>query len=179
MRVDVDRGLKCRISRNVGKLPRLSDLPRPRKVQYRVLVGRAVSDPLEERLGLLPETIRSQWKWTPGTSYLNKTELSLTWLLAQNSFPFASWDLKAGLADMPDSPRCSRGLKETDDHVFYLCDQVRLIWDYVGEVTGYIDPKQFVVLEVGYVMDNFDLPWTGVKRRLFLVTLVVARLMIW
>ena len=65
-------------SEAVPKLLRFNDLSQPRKVLYRDLVEGAVSDPLEKRLDLSLEKIRSQWNGVPGTRYLDNTELSLT-----------------------------------------------------------------------------------------------------
>ena len=47
------------------------------------------------------------------------------------------------------------------------------------EWTARIDPKQLVLFDVGYVVDNFDPPYRGEKCVEFLASLAVARKMIW
>ena len=156
-----------------------SDLSRPRKELYRELVVGSASDPLSERWGWTVEEIRSHWNWAPGSSFLNNPEFSLTWRLARNALPLLGLNYKAGLADMPDCPRCSSGLEETAEHAFYYCERVRSFWDHVGEWTARIEPKQLVLLDVGYVVDNVLPPFPGGKRVVFLAILVVARMVIW
>ena len=41
-----------------------------------------------------------------------------------------------------------------------------------------IEPKQFELLDVGYVVDNIDPPIQGEKRMVFLAILAVARMLI-
>ena len=86
---------------------------------------------------------------------------------------------RAGLADMPDCACCGSGLEETAEHAFYFCEQVRLFWDHVGEWAARIEPKQLVLLDVGYVVYNVLPPFQGEKRVVFLAILAVARMMIW
>ena len=83
------------------------------------------------------------------------------------------------MIDMPDCPCCSRGLVETAFHAFYYCERVRSFWSHVEEWTARISPKQLVLLDVGYVMDNVDPPFQGEKRVVFLAILAVARMVIW
>ena len=83
------------------------------------------------------------------------------------------------LADMPDCARCANGLEETAEHAFYYCERVRPFWDHVGEWTARIEPKQLVLLDVGYVVDNVLPPYQGEKRVVFLAILAVARMVIW
>ena len=156
-----------------------SDLSRPRKELYRELVVGSTSDPLSERRGWTAEEIRSHWNWAPGSSFLNNSEFSLTWRLARNALPLLGLNYKAGLVDMPDCPRCSSGLEETAEHAFYYCKRVRPFWDHVGEWTARIEPKQLVLLDVGYVVDNVLPPFQGEKRVMFLAILAVARMVIW
>ena len=156
-----------------------SDLSRPRKELYRELVVGSASDPLSERRGWTAEEIRSHWNWAPGSSFLNNSEFSLTWRLVRNALPLLGLNYKAGLADMPDCPRCSNGLEETAEHAFYYCERVRPFWDHVGEWTARIEPKQLVLLDVGYVVDNVLPPFQGEKRVVFLAILAVARMVIW
>ena len=156
-----------------------SDLSQPRKELYRELVVGSASDPLSERWGWTAEEIRSHWNWAPGSSFLNNSEFSLTWRLVRNALPLLGLNYKAGLADMPDCPRCGCGLEETAEHAFYYCERVRLFWDHVGELRARIEPKQLVLLDVGYVVDNVFPPFQGEKRVVFLAILAVARMVIW
>ena len=142
------------------------------------MVGSA-SDPLSERRGWTAEEIRSHWNWAPGSSFLNNSEFSLTWRLVRNALPLLGLNYKACLADMPDCPRCGSGLEETTEHAFYYCERVRPFWDHVGEWTARIEPKQLVLLDVGYVVDNVLPPFQGEKRVVFLAILAVARMVIW
>ena len=77
---------------------------------------------------------------------------------------------------MPVYARCGSGLEETAEHAFYYCERVRPFWDHVGEWTVRIEPKQRVLLDVVYVVNNV-LPLF--QRVLFLVILAVARMVIW
>ena len=156
-----------------------SDLSWPRKELYRELVVGSASDPLSERRGWTAEEIRSHWNWAPGSSFLNNSEFSLTWRLLRNALSLRGLNFRAGLADMPDCPRCSSGLEETAEHAFYYCERVRPFWDHVGEWTARIEPKQLVLLDVGYVVDNVLPPFHGEKRVVFLAILAVARMVIW
>ena len=156
-----------------------SDLSRPRKELYRELVVGSASDPLSERRGWTAEEIRSHWNWTPGSSFLNNSEFSLTWRLVRNALPLLGLNFRAGLADMLDCTRCGSGLEETAEHAFYYCERVRPFWDHVVEWTARIEPKQLVLLDVGYVVDNVLPPFHGEKRMVFLTILAVARMVIW
>ena len=80
---------------------------------------------------------------------------------------------------MPDCLRCGSGLEETAEHAFYYSERVRLFWDYVGEWTARIDPKQLVLFDIGYVVDNFLPQFQGEKCVVFLTILAVARIVIW
>ena len=80
---------------------------------------------------------------------------------------------------MHDCPRCGSGLEETAEHAFYYCERFRPFWDHVGEWTARIEPKQLVLLDVGYVVDNVLPPFQGEKRMVFLAILAVARMVIW
>ena len=119
------------------------------------------------------------WNWAPGLSFLNNSEFSLTWRLLRNALPLIGLNFRAGLADMPDCARCGSGLEETAEHAFYYCERVRPFWDPVGEWTARIEPKQLVLLDVGYVVDNVLPPFQGEKRVVFLAILAVARMVIW
>ena len=84
-----------------------------------------------------------------------------------------------GLADMPDCPRWDSGLEETAEHIFYYCERVRLFWNHVGEWTAHFEPKQLVLLDVGYVVDKVLPQFQDEKRVVFLAILAVARMVIW
>ena len=80
---------------------------------------------------------------------------------------------------MPDCPRCGNELEETAEHAFYYCERVRPFWDHVGEWTARIEPKQLMLLDVGYVVDNVLPPFQGEKHVVLLAILAVARMVIW
>ena len=109
---------------------------------------------------------------------MNNSEFSLTWWLVRNALPLVALNYKAGLADMPDCALCGSGLEETAVHAFYYCERVRPFWDHVGEWTARIEPKQLVLLDVGYVVDNVLPPYQGEKRVVFLAILAVAKMVI-
>ena len=165
--------IECR--RAIRNLPWSSDLSWPRKKLYYGLVEGSVLDPLEKRLGWSLGEIRSQWNWAPGTSFLNNSDFSLTRRLAQNALALNDWDYRACLADMPDCPRCGSSLEEMALHAFYYCERVRPLWSHVEEWTARISPKQLVLLDVGYVIDNDVPPYKGDKRVVFLAILAVTR----
>ena len=108
---------KCRAA--LRNLLGSSDLSQPRKELYRELVVGSALDPLSEWRGWTVEEIHSHWNWAPGSSFLNNSEFSLTWRLAQNVLPLLGLNYKAGLADMPDCARCGRGLEEMAEHALY------------------------------------------------------------
>ena len=103
----------------------------------------------------------------------------LTWRLARNTLPLVDWAFKSGLADMPDCFCCGSSLEETALHAFYYCERVRPFWSHDGEWTARINPKDLVLLDVGYVVDNVDPPYGGEKCVVFLTILAVARMVIW
>ena len=156
-----------------------SDRSWPRQELYRELVVGSASDPLSERHSWTAEEIRSHWNWAPGSSFLNNSEFSLTRRLAWNALPLLGLNYKAGLADMPDCARCASGLEETAEHAFYYCQRVRPFWVHVEDWTARIEPKQLVLLDVGYVVDNVLPSFQGEKRVVFLAILAVARMVIW
>ena len=138
----------------------------------------SASDPLSERRGWTAEGIRSHWNWAPGSSFLNNSEFSLTWRLVQNALPYLGLNYKADLADMPICARCGGGLEERAEHAFYYCERVRPFWDHIGEWTARIEPKQLLLLDVGYVVDNVLPPFQGENRVVFLAILAVAQMVI-
>ena len=139
----------------------------------------SASDPLMGRLGWSAEEVRSHWNWAPGSGFLNKSEFSLTWRLVRNALVLNGWAYRACIADMPDCPRCESDLEETASHAFYYCEWVRQFWSHVEEWTARISPRELVLLDVGYVLDNVDPLFQGEKRVVFLVILAVARMVIW
>ena len=159
-------------------LPWSSDLSWPRKKLYRVLVEGSISDPLEKWLGWSLGEIRSQWNWAPGSSFLNNSEFSLTWRLARNALTLRDWAYRVCLADMPDCPRCSSVLEETALHAFYYCERVWPFWSHVEEWTARISPRQLVLLDVGYVIDNVVPLYKGEKHAVFLMILAEVRMVI-
>ena len=160
-------------------LPGSSDLSRHRKELYRGLVVSSASDPHGERRDWTTEEIRSNKNWEPGSNFLNNSKFSLTWRLARNALPLLGLSLWASLADMSDCPRCSSGLEETVEHAFYYCKRFHSFWDHVGEWTVRIEPKQLVLLDVGYVVDNVLPLFQGEKRMVFIAILAVARMVSW
>ena len=156
-----------------------SDLSRLRKELYRDIVVGSASDPLSEWREWTAEEIRSHWNWAPRLSFLNNSEFSLTWRLVRNALPLLGLNFRAGLADMPDCARCVSGLEETAENAFHYSERVLPFWDHVGEWTVRIEPKQLVLLDVGYVVDNVLPPCQGEKRVVFLAILAVARMVIW
>ena len=168
----------------VHNLLRSSNLSRPRKELYRELVVGSASDPLSKWRGAAwrgwtAEEIRLHWNWAPGSSFLNNSEFSLTWRLVRNALPLHGLNYKAGLADMPDCTRCASRLEEMAEHAFYYCEQVRPFWDHVGEWTAHIEPKQLVLLDIGYVVDNVLPPFQDEKHVVFLAIPAVAWMVIW
>ena len=79
---------------------------------------------------------------------------------------------------MPDYARSGSGLEETAEHAFYYCERIRPFWDHVGEWTTHNEPKQLVLLDVGFVVGNVLPPFQGEKRVVFLTILAIARIVI-
>ena len=107
--------------------------------------------------GATGSVVGRDWSWTP------ETNCPTNWQLALDVLPLVSWSYKAGLADMLDFSRCYGRIEETTTHAFYHRERVRPFWDYIGEVTIHINSKQLELLDVGYIMGNFDPSWTDVK----------------
>ena len=84
-----------------------------------------------------------------------------------------------GLGDLPDCPCCGSDLEETAEHTFYYCERVHPFWNHGGEWMACIEPKQFVLLNVGYVIDNVLLLYLGEKHVMYLVIQAIARMVIW
>ena len=168
---------ECR--RAIQNLPRSSDLSWSRKKLYCGIVEGSISDPLEKWISWSLGEIHSQWIWVPGSRFLNNSEFSLTWWLAWNALAHNNWAYRACLADMPDCPLCRSGLEETALHAFYYCKRVWPFWSHVGKWMARISPRQLMLLDVGYVIDNVVTPYKGEKRVVFLAILAVARMVIW
>ena len=64
---------------------------------------------------------------------------------------------------MLDCARCGGGLEETAEYAFYYCQQVNPFWVHVGEWMTRIEPKQLMLLDVGYVVDNVLPPFQSEK----------------
>ena len=71
------------------------------------------------------------------------------------------------------------GQEETALYALYSCKWVHPFGSHIGEWTARIDPKQLVLLDVGYVVDNVDPLYWGEKRVVFLAILAVVRMVIW
>ena len=111
---------------------------------------------------------------------MDNSEFSLSWRLLRNALPLLSLKFRADLADIhPDCSPCGSGLEETAEDAFYYCERVRPFWHHVGEWTARIEPKQFVLFYVGYVVHNVLPPFQGEKHVVFLAILTVARMVIW
>ena len=89
------------------------------------------------------------------------------------------FELQSGPGRHADCARCGSGLEETAEHGFYFYKRVRPFWDHVGEWAARNEPKQLVLLDVGYLVDNVLLPFQDEKRVVFLAILAVARIVIW
>ena len=139
----------------------------------------SASDSLSERRGWTVEEVRFHWNWALGSGFFNNSEFSLTWQFARNALPLLGLNFRVGLADMPDCARCCSGSEETAVHAFYYCQRVRPFWDHVVEWTARIEPKQLVLHDVCYIVDNVLPPFQGEKRVVFLAILAVARMVIW
>ena len=155
---------ECR--KALRSFPGSSDLSRSRKELYQELMVNSASDPLVDRIGWSMEEVHWHWNWAPGSCFLNNFEFSLTWWLARNALLLFGLNYKAGLADMPDCPCCGSGLEETAEHTFNYCERVRPFWNHVREWTARIEPKQLVLLDVGYIVDTWVSRWEacGVSR---------------
>ena len=68
---------------------------------------------------------------------------------------------------MPYCPCCDSGIEEMAEHPFYYCERVHPFWDHVGEWTASIEPKQLVLVDVGYVEDSVLTQFHGKKRVVF------------
>ena len=155
-----------------------SDLSWPRKEPYRELVVGSASDHLSEWHGWTAEKVRSHWNWVPGSGFLNNSVFSLTRRLARNALLLLGLYSWASLADMPDCACCGSRFEETAEHAFYYCERVPPFCNHVWEWTARIEPKQLVLLDIGYI-DIVLPPFQGEKRVVFLAILGVARMVIY
>ena len=69
---------------------------------------------------------------------------------------------------MPDCSRYGCDLEEMAEQAFYYFKRVRSFRNHVGEWMARIEPKQLVLLDVGYVIDNVLPQFQGEKRVVFL-----------
>ena len=63
---------------------------------------------------------------------------------------YPSLNFRVGLADMPDCARCGSGSEETAEHAFYYSKRFRPFWNHIEEWTARIEPKQLILLDVGF-----------------------------
>ena len=70
-------------------------------------------------------------------------------------------------------------LEEMAEYTFYYCELVCPFSDYARKVKAHISPKQLVQLNMVYITDNVNPPWTGMKMMVFLRITVMARMVIW
>ena len=53
------------------------------------------------------------------------------------------------------------------------------LWGHIRERTAHIEPKQLVLLDVDYIVDNVLPPFQGEKHVVFLAILAAAQMVIW
>ena len=123
------------------------------------------------------QEVHSDWNWALSLGFLNN-KFSLTWWLGWNALPLLGLNYKVGQADMPDCPWCGSGLEGTAECTYY-CEQVWPFWNHVWEWMACVKPKQLMLLNIGYVIDNVLPPYQGEKHIVSLVILAVARMVIW
>ena len=141
-KVVVSLGWKHRkASRN---LPGSRELSWSRKELFRELVVGSASDPFVTRLGWLLREVCSQWNWAPGLGFWNNSPGGLHGMRC--SLPTGL--SKRAWQTCPSGRNC-----------FYYCKRVHSFWSHVGEWTAYIDPKELLLLDVGYIVDNVDPPY--------------------
>ena len=63
--------------------------------------------------------------------------------------PFSAWT-----SEQAWQTCCSNSSEETAEHTFCYCERFRPFWEHVGEWTASIEPKQLVLLDAGYFVDN-------------------------
>ena len=151
---------ECRTA--LRKLLESSDLSQPRKELYRELVVASASDPLKERRG-----------WTASVELGARIELLEQPRVLAHLATCSECIIPCRL-ELQGGPGRHARL-----HAFYYCERVRPFWDHVNEWTVRIEPKQPVLLDVGYAVDNVLSPFQGQKRVVFLAILDVARMVIW
>ena len=117
-----------------------------------VVVGSAL-DPLVKWFSWSMEGIRSHWNWRLVSGSLNNSEFSLTRWFPRNALPLLGLNYKAGLADIPNCPRCASGLEETSVHAFHYRKRNHPFWSHVEEWTAPIESKQLVLLDVDVFCD--------------------------
>ena len=167
---------ECRLA--LGRMPAFCDLSTPRRILYHRLVEGSANDNLEKRLGYWKPEIYCHWSWAPGAGYLDNSEFSLTWRVARNLCPLRDRDAKV---DKEISDRCVRCLteKESVEHAFFRCDNVRLLWRYVDQLIDRMAPDARIGIDVAYAIDNVMPPMPRRKHMMFLLLLAVTRKVIW
>ena len=129
-----------------------SDLSRPRKELYRELVEGSASDPLSERHGWTTEEIRSHWNWAPGSSFLNNSEFSAHLATCAKCVTPCRLELQSGAwQTCPIALAAAVAWKKRLSTPSTTASEFARFWDHVGEWTARIEPKQLVLLDVGYV----------------------------
>ena len=152
---------ECQVT--LRNLPGSSDLSRPWKELYRVLMDPQRASRLDGEGGC-----QDRAPWTTlssrspgdfhGTCYL-----------------FSAWTSEQAWQTCP----IGSGLEKTAEYAFYYCKRVRPFWDHVREWTARIEPKQLALLDIGYVVDTVLPPFHRVKCVVFLANLAVAGMVIW
>ena len=138
----------------------------------------SVSGALEKRLGWSFEEIRSHKNWAPGTSVLNNSEFLLTWRLARDIGPQRLGLQSVHIRQTWVSP-LRQWFRRNGFALLLLLRAGSPVLESRQGVDGSHRPKQLVLLDVGYVVDNVDSLYQGEKRRVFLTILAVVRMVIW
>ena len=157
-------------------LPGSSDLSRPRKELYRNLVVDSASDTLVDRLvdgggGFTRIKIGRQVR-VPWTTLSSRSPDGLH----ETRCPFSAWITKRVKQACPIIHAAAVAKKK---RLTTPSTTVSEFVRFVGEWTARIEPKQLVLFDVGYVVDNVLPSFQGKKRVVFLTILVVALMVIW
>ena len=103
----------------------------------------------------------------------------VSWTTPSSHLPGGLHGTRCPLTDMPDCFRCSSGQEETALQAFSYCELIRPFRSHIREYTASISPKQLVLPDVGYVVDNVDPSYRGEKRVVFHAILSIGRMVIW
>ena len=167
---------ECRLA--LARMPRSSDLSTPRRTLYQGLVEGSVKDDYRDRLDNSKEEIHSLWSWAPGRGYLDNSEFSLTWKIAHNVCELRDKDARWNKTVKDLCVRCQRE-KESVEHAFFRCDDVRLLWCYVEQLIDRIVPDARIKIDVAYAVDNWIPRLTKRKHMMFVLLLALTRKVIW